>query len=64
MALDRWVEPQARERTRTQAQANAARLRLEPIFADWISGEQRGFVGGRSMLANLVFTKIAAASGG
>jgi len=34
--------------------ANAARLRLEPIFDKWISADQRGFVGGRSLLANVL----------
>ena len=34
--------------------ANAARLRLEPIFDRWISPEQRGFVGGRSLLTNVL----------
>ena len=34
--------------------ANAVRLRIEP-FIDWIiSHIQRGFVGGRSMLANVI----------
>ena len=34
--------------------ANAVRLRVEPLLAEWISPQQRGFVPGRSMLANVV----------
>ncbi|CAK0851772.1 unnamed protein product [Prorocentrum cordatum] len=34
--------------------ANAARLRWEPIFNEWVSKVQRGFLRGRSMLANIV----------
>ena len=34
--------------------ANAVRFAIEPILADLISTDQRGFIGGRSMLANLV----------
>ena len=34
--------------------ASAARLRLEPIFTRWLSGMQRGMVGGRSMLQNVL----------
>jgi len=34
--------------------ANAVRIRIEPILAKWISPQQRGFVGGRSMLANVI----------
>ena len=38
--------------------ANAARLRLEPLFDHWLSPWQRGFVGGRSMLANAVDVEL------
>ena len=34
--------------------ANAMRFRLEPELAGWISHEQRGFLGGRSMLTNVI----------
>ena len=34
--------------------ANAVRLRIEPILDGHVSESQRGFVGGRSMLANVV----------
>eukprot|EP00973_Karenia_brevis_P059168 8237653-Karenia_brevis.AAC.1 len=34
--------------------ANAVRHRIEPIFAQWVAPEQRGFINGRSMLANVV----------
>ena len=34
--------------------ANALRLRLEPIFAEWVSEGQRGFLPGRSLLANVL----------
>ena len=34
--------------------ANAARLRMEMVFQRWVSQAQRGFVGGRSLLANVV----------
>ena len=34
--------------------ANAARYRWEPIFADWVSPCQRGFLPGRSLLANVI----------
>eukprot|EP00959_Pyramimonas_sp_CCMP1952_P090816 1901312-Pyramimonas_sp.AAC.1 len=34
--------------------ANAYRLRWEPIVAPGIAKEQRGFIPGRSMLANIV----------
>ena len=39
--------------------ANAVRLRIEPLLASWISPGQRGFVGGRSMLANAVEVDVA-----
>ena len=39
--------------------ANAARLRLEPILAGWVSEMQRGFVGGRSILANVLDVNCA-----
>ena len=34
--------------------ANAVRLKLEPIFGAWVSPMQRGFLPGRSMIANIV----------
>ena len=34
--------------------ANAMRLRIEPVLAEWVSPEQRGFLPGRSMLSNVV----------
>ena len=34
--------------------ANAIRIHLEPIVAQWISPMQRGFLPGRSMLANVI----------
>ena len=34
--------------------ANAVRLRIEPILAEWVSPDQRGFLPGRSMLANIM----------
>ena len=34
--------------------ANAARLRWEPIFNAWVSQMQRGFLHGRSFLANVI----------
>ena len=34
--------------------AAALRLVLEPIAGSWVSGAQRGFLSGRSMLANLL----------
>ncbi|CAK0852851.1 unnamed protein product [Prorocentrum cordatum] len=34
--------------------ANAARLRIEAVLDDHASSEQHGFIGGRSMLANVV----------
>ena len=34
--------------------ANAVRLRIEPILERWITPMQRGFLSGRSMLANVV----------
>jgi hypothetical protein len=34
--------------------ANAARLQWEPIFNEWVSEVQRGFLRGRSLLANVV----------
>ena len=34
--------------------AGAFRLVLEPIFNEWISESQRGFLSGRSMLANVL----------
>ena len=34
--------------------ANAARLRWEAALAEWIAPEQRGFLPGRSMLANVI----------
>ena len=29
-------------------------MRIEPVLGKWVSEAQRGFIGGRSMLANLV----------
>ena len=34
--------------------ANAVRYRLEPIMEQWITKEQRGFLGGRSLIHNVV----------
>ena len=34
--------------------ANAVRLRIEAVLDDHVSSEQHGFIGGRSMLANVV----------
>jgi len=34
--------------------ASAARLAIEPVLATLVSPDQRGFIGGRSMIANLV----------
>ena len=34
--------------------ASSLRLRSEPIFNAWISGAQRGFLRGRSMIANIM----------
>ena len=34
--------------------AHAVRLKLDIIFDRWISKEQRGFVGGRSLLGNVL----------
>ena len=34
--------------------ANAVRLRIEPILEEWVSPFQRGFLPGRSMLANII----------
>lgn len=34
--------------------ASAVRFRIEPIFARWLSAMQRGMVGGRSMLQNVL----------
>ena len=34
--------------------ANAARIRWEPVFGQWVSHMQRGFLKGRSMLSNVV----------
>jgi hypothetical protein len=40
--------------------ANAMRILLEPIFDKWISPMQRGFLPGRSMLANICDIEFAA----
>ena len=34
--------------------ASAVRFRIEPLLAKWVSPKQRGFIGGRSMLANII----------
>ena len=34
--------------------ASALRLRIEPILARWVSPQERGFIGGRSTLANAI----------
>ena len=34
--------------------ASALRLRIEPILARWVSPQERGFIGGRSTLANVI----------
>ncbi len=43
--------------------ANALRLKLEPTLPRWISQDQRGFIGGRSMLANIVDIEHASQHG-
>ena len=40
--------------TANRLTANAARLRWESLLAPWLAKEQRGFLPGRSMLANVV----------
>ena len=40
--------------TDNRLMANAARLQWEPIFNEWVSEVQRGFLLGRSLLANVV----------
>ena len=40
--------------------ANAARIRWEPILSKWVSAPQRGFLKGRSMLANVVDIDVEA----
>ena len=48
------VRPLVIVNTDNRIMANAVRHRLEPIFADWISDSQQGFIKGRSMLANVL----------
>ena len=40
--------------------ASAARIRWEPIFNEWVSDMQRGFLHGRSMLSNVVDIEMEA----
>eukprot|EP00959_Pyramimonas_sp_CCMP1952_P131244 2743955-Pyramimonas_sp.AAC.1 len=59
---DRWGEFYDPEHTRpitvtnfdNRILASAVRRRIEPILAKWVSPQQRGFIGGRSMLANVI----------
>ena len=48
------VRPLVIVNTDNRIMASAMRIRLEPIFAGWISTNQRGFLSGRSMLSNVV----------
>ena len=34
--------------------ANSIRFNIEPIMDRWVSRSQRGFIGGRSLLANVI----------
>ena len=34
--------------------SQAVRLRVEPLFEDWVSRSRRGFIGGLSLLANVL----------
>ena len=40
--------------TDNRVMANAVRIALEPVFERWVSEVQRGFLAGRSLLANVV----------
>ena len=48
------VRPFSIANTDNRLISNAIRMRIEPLVGRWVSEAQRGFIGGRSMLANVV----------
>ena len=46
--------------TSNRLMANAARLRWEPTLSEWVAHLQRGFLTGRSLLANVIDLEEAA----